>query len=198
MKTKTIRNYLFVLISVLAITMISCKNSSSGTYTGSDKQPLDITIAQNDNIKFVKNTSSRTIVADPFVADEHLKFYLWGKAQSGQDLDPKDVTVTSQDGKVGKVILDIDCYNWSLTLAACADSDLPGADPTADEVLTKAVLIGYGNVDMMFTNVIKFTLTPKGLSKTGNVDLTIGLESGMVIPAGYIAKAYIYDITTGQ
>lgn len=195
---KNIKLKSLMLIGVLIAVMAACKGSANGTFTGSEKQPLNITIAQNDNIKFVKNASSRTIVADPFVADEHLKFYLWGTAQSGQTLNPKDVTVTSTDGKVGKVILDIECYNWSLTLAACSDNDLPGNNPTAETVLEKAVLIGYGNVDMMFTNNIKFTLTPKGLSKTGNVDLTIGLESGMVIPAGYIAKAYIYDITTGQ
>ena len=195
---KNIKFKTVMLIGVLIAVFTACKGSSSGTYTGSEKQPLNITIAQNDNIKFVKNASSRTIVADPFVADEHLKFYLWGTAQSGQTLNPKDVTVTSTDGKVGKVILDIECYNWSLTLAACSDADLPAANPTAEQVLEKAVLIGYGNVDMMFTNVIKFTLTPKGLSKTGDINLTLGLESGMVIPAGYIAKAYIYDITTGQ
>ena len=205
MKTKTIRNFLFVLISVLAITMISCKNSSSGTYTGSDKQPLNITIAQNDMIKFTKTSGSgRTIVADPFKVEDDdegnpkLTFYLWGTAQSGQTLDPKNVTVTSEDGVVGKVILDIDCYNWSLTLAACDSTDLPAADPTPEQVLTKAVLVGYGNVDMMFTNQIKFTLTPKGLSKTGGANLTLKLEPGMVIPDGYAANAYIYDITTGQ
>ena len=211
MKTKTIRNYLFVLISVLAITMISCKNSSSGTYTGSDKQPLNITIAQNDMIKFTKTSGSRTIVAAPFsvnadanTGEPGLTFYLWGTAQSGQTLNPKNVTVTSDDGIVGKVVLDIDCYNWSLTLAACASNDVPAADPTPEQVLTKAVLVGYGNVDMMFTNSIKFTLTPKGLSKTGNVDLTLELATSgdpataWTIPAGYVAKAYIYDITTGK
>ena len=205
MKTKTIRNSLFVLISLLAVTMLSCKNSSSGTFTGSDKQPLNITIAQNDMIKFTKTTnSSRTIIAEPFsvnadttTEEPGLTFYLWGTAQSGQTLTPKNVTVTSEDGIVGKVVLDIDCYNWSLTLAACASNDLPATAPTPEQVLTKAVLVGYGNVDMMFTNSIKFTLTPKGLSKTGNVDLTLQLEDGMVIPEGFVANAYIYDITTG-
>ena len=160
------------LIPMLALAMISCKHDTKGTYTGSDKQPLNITIAQNDMIKFTKTTnSSRTIVADPFKVENDaegnpkLTFYLWGTAQSGQTLAPKNVTVTSDDGVVGKVILDIDCYNWSLTLAACDSTDLPAADPTPEQVLPKAVLIGYGNVDMMFTNNIKFTLTPKGLSK---------------------------------
>ena len=200
MKTKNTRLWLTMLIFMLLAAFTACKGSSNGTFTGSDKQPLNITIAQNEMIKFTKtNGAGRTIVADPFIASG-LKFYLWGTTQSNQTLAPKDVTVTSQDGKVGKVILDIECYNWSLTLAACptADATALGASPTIEQVLEKAVLIGYGNVDMMFTNVIKFTLTPKGLSRTGNVDLTIGLESGMTIPAGYIAKAYIYDITTGQ
>ena len=211
MKTKTIRNFLFVLISLLAVTMLSCKNSSSGTFTGSDKQPLNITIAANEMIKFTKTSnSSRTIVADPFKVEDDdegnpkLTFYLWGTAQSGQTLNPKNVTVTSTDGIVGKVVLDIDCYNWSLTLAACdkAAGTITGTGTggalTPADVLKAAVLVGYGNVDMMFTNNIKFTLTPKGLSKTGGANLTLKLEPGMVIPEGYVATAYIYDITTGK
>ena len=192
---KNIKLKTLMLIGVLIAVIAACKGSTNGTFTGSDKQPLNITIAQNDMIKFTKtNGAGRTIVADPFEADE-LTFYLWGKAQSGQTLAPKNVTVTSGDGVVGKVILDIDCYNWSLTLAAC-ESNL-GASPSESDVLAAAVLIGYGNVDMMFTNSIKFTLTPKGLSKTGGVALTLTLESGMTIPDGYVATAYIYDIITG-
>lgn len=199
---KNLKNWTIVLISLLIVGMTACKGSTNGTYIGSDKQPLNITIAANESITFAKTQrSERTIVADPFEADNTLTFYLWGKAQSGQILNPKTVTVTSTDGITGKVILDIDCYNWSLTLAACETADLPtaaGANLTESEVLAKAVLVGYGNVDMMFTNDIKFTLTPKGLSKTGSVALTLKLESGTEIPDGYVATAYIYDITTGE
>ena len=216
MKTKTIRNSLFVLISLLAVTMLSCKNSSSGTFTGSDKQPLNITIAANEMIKFTKTSnSSRTIVAEPFKSHDAeknalLDFYLWGTAQSGQTLEPKLVDVSSDDGVIGKVVLDIDCYNWSLTLAACdkAAGTITGTGTggalTPADVLKVAVLVGYGNVDMMFTNSIKFTLTPKGLSKTGNVNLTLKLATSgdpataWTIPEGYVATAYIYDITTGK
>ena len=199
MKTKLFKNLSIFAAALLVVFLGSCSGAGTGTFTGSDKQPLNITIAQNESIKFTKNgRSARTIVADPFVADTNLTFYLWGKAHSGQTLEPKNVTVTSTDGIVGKVILDIDCYNWSLTLAACETSDLPADNPTESQVLEKAVLIGYGNVDMMFTNSIKFTLTPKGLSKTGNVNLTLKLESSMEIPAGYVTHAYIYDITTGE
>ncbi len=199
---KNLKKCIIMLIALFVVMVTACKQSASATFTGSDKQPLNITIAQNEMIKFVKTErSARTIVATPFSAKTDLTFYLWGKAQSGQTLAPKTVNVTSEDGIVGKVILDIDCYNWSLTLAACDSTDLPtaaGEALTESEVLAKAVLIGYGNVDMMFTNQIKFTLTPKGLSKTGGVNLTLKLEEGTTIPEGYVATAYIYDITTGD
>lgn len=196
---KNIKLKTLMLIGVLIAVFAACKGSTNGTFTGSDKQPLNITIAQNDMIKFTKtNGAGRTIVAAPYSAKTDLTFFLWGTAQSGQSLAPKNVTVTSEDGVVGKVVLDIDCYNWSLTLAACATNDLPAANPSEAQVLEKAVLIGYGNVDMMFTNQIKFTLTPKGLTKTGKAALTLKLESGMSIPDGYDVTAYIYDITTGK
>ena len=200
---KNLKLWTLMLISLLIVSMTACKGSANGTYIGSDKQPLNITIAANESITFAKTarTGSRTIVADPFEADSTLTFYLWGKAQSGQTLHPKTVTVTSTDGITGKVILDIDCYNWSLTIAACETSDLPtaaGANLTEAEVLAKAVLVGYGNVDMQYSNDIKFTLTPKGLSKVGTVNLSLVLESGTVIPDGYVATAFIYDITTGE
>ena len=199
---KNMKKCIILFITLFIVMMTACKPTTNASFIGSDKQPLNITIAQNEMIKFEKTErSARTIVADPFSAKTDLTFYLWGKAQSGQDLAPKTVTVTSDDGIVGKVILDIDCYNWSLTLAACDSTDLPsaaGSALTEAEVLEKAVLIGYGNVDMMFTNQIKFTLTPKGLSKTGDVALTLKLEAGTSIPEGYVATAYIYDITTGD
>ncbi|MBP5602565.1 MAG: hypothetical protein J6X78_07530 [Treponema sp.] len=199
---KNLKKCSLLLIALFIVTISACNHATTGSFTGSDKQPLNITIAQNESIKFEKtNSSGRTIVATPFSAKTDLTFYLWGKAQSGQTLAPRTVTVTSDDGVVGKVILDIDCYNWSLTLAACDSDELPsaaGSALTEAEVLEKAVLIGYGNVDMMFTNQIKFTLTPKGLSKTGSVNLTLNLESGTLIPDGYVATAYIYDITTGD
>lgn len=199
---KNMKKCIILFITLFIVMMTACKPTTNASFIGSDKQPLNITIAQNEMIKFEKTERrARTIVADPFSAKTDLTFYLWGKAQSGQDLAPKTVTVTSDDGIVGKVILDIDCYNWSLTLAACDSTDLPsaaGSALTEAEVLEKAVLIGYGNVDMMFTNQIKFTLTPKGLSKTGDVALTLKLEAGTSIPEGYVATAYIYDITTGD
>lgn len=193
---KNVKKWSFILSAILIVLLSACNNSTTGSFTGSDKKPLTISIASNDNIKLFekKSNASRTIVADAFTTASGLHFYLWGLAQSGQELDPKEVTVTPSDAYNGKVILDIDCFNWSLTLAACPTAALDDVD----DILDDAVLIGYGNVDMMFTNNIKFTLSPKGLSKTGKVNLTMTFEAGTPLPDGYTAKAYIYDIVTGK
>lgn len=201
---KNIKQLFFILIALLTVALCSCKGSASGSFTGSDKMPLTISITSNENIKLfdTSRSASRTIVADAFTTGSGLHFYLWGTAQSGQTLNPKEVTVTpdkiqgtnNDDPYNGMVILDIDCFNWELTLAACKTAGLT----TETAILEDAVLIGYGNVDMMFTNNIKFTLSPKGLAKTGTVDLDIVLGEGMSIPSGYDVKAYIYDMTTGK
>lgn len=201
---KNIKHLFFILIALLTVALCSCKGSASGSFTGSDKMPLTISITSNENIKLfnTKANAGRTIVADAFTTASTLHFYLWGTAQSGQSLEPKEVTVTpnkigntdNDDPYNGKVILDIDCYNWSLTLAACSTAP---DELTSAKILENAVLVGYGNVDMLFTDKIKFTLSPKGLVKTGTVNLKLKLADNMVIPDGYTAKAYIYDIVTG-
>ena len=177
---KNIKRVCFILIVLLTVAFISCKGSATGSFTGSDKTPLTISITSNENIKLFNTTqnASRTIVADAFTTGSGLTFYLWGTAQTGQPLNPKEVTVTpdkisetENDPYNGKVILDIDSYNWELTLAACKTAGLT----TEQAILEDAVLIGYGNVDMNFTNNINFTLSPKGLAKTGTVDLDMVL-----------------------
>ena len=67
MKTKNTKIWAIALISLLITTIaVACKGDG-GTFTGSDKQPLNITIAQNEMIKFEKTSrSARTIVAAPF------------------------------------------------------------------------------------------------------------------------------------
>lgn len=192
-------NRFFILISFLVLGFTGCKNNAGGTFTGGNKQPLTIDIATNENLK-IFNTSdanSRTIVADAYKigsAGDTLYFYLYGNAQSGQELAPKIVTVTSSDGIHGKVTLDIDCYNWELTLVACETDGLS----TEAEILADAVLIGYANVDMMFTNEIKFTLSPKGLTKKGTVKLDLSLDGDWPIPEGYVAKANIFQLKDGE
>ena len=197
---KNIKHLSFILIAFLTIAICSCNNGTTATFTGGKQKPLTISITSNENIKLfdTSNNAQRTIVADAFTTGSGLTFYLWGTAQSGQELAPKEVTVTPSDAYNGKVILDIDSYNWDLTLAACPTAGLEDETNAEAAILADAVLIGYGNVNMMFTNNIKFTLSPKGLSKTGKVALTLNLGTGMSIPDGYTGKAFIYDVVSGQ
>ncbi|MBR6340761.1 MAG: hypothetical protein IKR64_02565, partial [Treponema sp.] len=65
---KNIKNLFFILIALLTVTLCSCKGSATGSFTGSDKMPLTISITSNENIKLfdTSRSASRTIVADAF------------------------------------------------------------------------------------------------------------------------------------
>lgn len=207
-------------ISVLLLSFISCKNDllngatvkGQGITTG---DLLNISITTDDNLQIFKTSNSnasRTILTDPFQfshedndgnqAGDTLYFYLWGISQTETEQPPKLVDVTSTDGINGKVTIDLDCYNWELTLAATTTEvnfeGLTSYDDKVDAVKEEAVLISYANVDMTFTNNIKFTLTPKGLTKPGNVSLRLTLDNDWNILSGYTAVANIYDLKTGE
>lgn len=207
-------------ISVLLLSFISCKNDllngatvkGQGITTG---DLLNISITTDDNLQIFKTSNSnasRTILTDPFQfshedndgnqAGDTLYFYLWGISQTETEQPPKLVDVTSTDGINGKVTIDLDCYNWELTLAATTNEvnfeGLTSYDDKVDAVKEEAVLISYANVDMTFTNNIKFTLTPKGLTKPGNVSLRLTLDNDWTILSGYTAVANIYDLKTGS
>lgn len=204
---------LFALTALLvAVLFTGCKNDLVGTATVKgdgitcDKQ-LNINITSDDNIRiFNTDDTSRTLLTDAFAAngsgDNELKFYIWGNSTTSETLAPKAVTVTPKDAISGTVMLDIEALNWDLTLACVLKSDTTGATPavpatpTEAEIRAAAVLIGYANVDMQFTNTINFTLSPKGLTKTGNIALKIQKENDWVLPAGYTAKASIYNAIT--
>lgn len=201
----------FICTALLGILLLCCTNglSSEASVKGDGVEvgdQLTISIHADENLEiFAKpeaNRKSRTISSEAFSIDTStgLKYYLWGKATNGQVLKPRTVEVSSTDGITGKVILDIDCFNWELTLAATQDtltlSD--DYDEMVSAVKKEAILIGSATVDMVFTNTIEFTLSPKGLTKLGAVALTIAREGNWAIPEGYEVTAGIYDITTGE
>ena len=203
---KNLKKWSFILIPLLFATIISCKGSltEKGTVVGTDKKPLTISIAANDNIQLFKNEAgpSRVIYAPAFTTTtgdggDNLHFYLWGTSSTGYTLAPKEISVIRDtDDYHGKVVLDIECYNWELALAACKE-ELTGANLTEPNIMEKAVLIGYGNVDMMFTDSIKFTISPRGLTNPGYVNMPLKIE-GETPLAGYKITANIYDIITGK
>lgn len=159
---------------------------------------ISVSASSDDLIAFPKTSANaRTIIGDSFVLNgtdaEKLYFYLYGNSQDGTVLDPKEISVSSDDGITGKVLIDIECLNWELTLVAATTSRLTETDAILDD----AVLIGYANVDMQFTNNIKFTLTPDGLTKPGNVNLSVKLDD-WTPPTGYEATAKIVNMKDGS
>ncbi|MCR5285578.1 MAG: hypothetical protein K6D95_08260 [Treponema sp.] len=184
--------HFFALLLLVAMIFSGCKNNvGNASYTGGDKVTTNITITTNEDLQIFKTTkTSRTLLADAFALNDNgLTFYLFGQATSGTVLEPKTVVVTSDNGITGKVTLDIESRNWDLTLAACADDDLSDKN----DIISNAVLIGYANVDMQFTNTINFTLSPKGLTKPGYVSLKIAREGDWEVPEGYIGTARIIN-----
>lgn len=200
------KKWTLALSALLLIFAVACnQNPNKFSIKGeniSDQRALNVSITaqEDDLITFTPSSaaSARTIIAESFVLNgtdgEQLFFYIFGQSVSGVVQEPKEVTVTSDDGITGKVIIDIDCLNWDLTLAATTTQGLT----SVDDVMNDAVLIGYANVDMQFTNVIKFTLAPDGLTRSGGVDLGISLENDWEIPEGYEAKASIVNKKDGS
>lgn len=199
--------------TVVSLLFASCNHDfgKMGTVKGDGikvGETLTIKVDSDENIVRFENSTSksaRTIISDSFDLGTALTYYLWGTAQTGEAIDPKTVNITavSDDNTTGKVILGIDCLNWDLTLAAVKTSDTAalGDNPSSAAIEAKAVLKANGTVDMMFTNEINFTLSPKGLSNPGTVSLKLAREpvngTPWAIPAGYKATAYIYNITNG-
>lgn len=208
----------FICAALLGILVLCCTNglSPDSTVKGDGVEAgdqLTISIHADENLAIFSEADvkrkARTISSDAFVMDgsdgNTLKFYLYGKATNGTELLPKEVNVKAESEIKGIVTLDIDCYNWELTLAA-VEGDLPSSDfggaTSYDDqtayVKANAVLIGSATVDMVFTNSIDFTISPKGLTKLGSVALTIAREDDWQIPDGYVVTAGIYNITTKE
>ena len=133
---------------------------------------------------------------DAFTTADTLSYYLYGKASNGEE---KKWTLVTVDA--GKFSLDVEPYNWNLTLAVTADAKTTIAD--ADELATvkgKAVLIGYAAVDLTrHANSASFTLKPDGLTTSGHVGLKTSLEGPWTIPDSITTvKLGIYNLTNGK
>lgn len=132
---------------------------------------------------------------DAFKTSDTLSYYLYGKASNGEE--KKWTSVTVEDGKF---TLDVEPYNWNLTLAVTADAatTITEADKLTD-VKGKAVLIGYASVDLTRqANSASFTLKPDGLTTPGKVNLTTKLLDDWTIPASIDSvKLGIYNLTNG-
>lgn len=200
---KIFRNCIGALALLLGLA--GCQNSLEGdSVSGGGIEGLrTLTVEIKNYSEFVEESSvqanrfasARSIMPDAFTSDDTLHYYLYGKASNGETKEWTEVTVTG-----GKFTLDVEPYNWNLTLAVTADAKTTIAD--ADELATvkgKAVLIGYAAVDLTrHANSASFTLKPDGLTTPGKVKLTTSLEGSWTIPDNIESvRLGIYNFTKG-
>lgn len=200
---KIFRNCIGALALLLGLA--GCQNSLEGDSVSGDgiEGLRTLTVEIKNYSEFVEESSvqanrfasARSIMPDAFKTSDTLSYYLYGKASNGEEKKWTPVTVDA-----GKFSLDVEPYNWNLTLAVTADAATTIAD--ADELATvkgKAVLIGYAAVDLTrHANSASFTLKPDGLTTPGKVKLTTSLEGSWTIPDNIESvRLGIYNFTKG-
>lgn len=200
---KIFRNCIGALALLLGLA--GCQNSLEGDSVSGDgiEGLRTLTVEIKNYSEFVEESSvqanmfapARSIMPDAFKTSDTLSYYLYGKASNGETKEWTEVTVTG-----GKFTLDVEPYNWNLTLAVTADATttIEGADKLSD-VKGKAVLIGYAAVDLTrHANSASFTLKPDGLTTPGKVKLTTSLEGSWTIPDNIESvRLGIYNFTKG-
>lgn len=201
---KIFRNCIGALALLLGLA--GCQNSLEGdSVSGEGIEGLrTLTVEIKNYSEFVEESSvqanmfapARSIMPDSFKTSDTLSYYLYGKASNGEEKEWTSVTVEN-----GKFTLDVEPYNWNLTLAVTADAatKITEADDLA-AVKGKAVLIGYAAVDLTrHANSASFTLKPDGLTTPGHVGLKTSLEGNWTIPDSINSvRLGIYNLTNGK
>lgn len=200
---KIFRNCIGALALLLGLA--GCQNSLEGdSVSGEGIEGLrTLTVEIKNYSEFVEESSvqanmfapARSIMPDAFKTSDTLSYYLYGKASNGEEKEWTSVTVEN-----GKFTLDVEPYNWNLTLAVTADAatKITEADDLA-AVKGKAVLIGYAAVDLTrHANSASFTLKPDGLTTPGHVGLKTSLEGWTIPDSIDSVRLGIYNLTTGE
>lgn len=197
--------FAFFAISA-AMIFASCSNLTDANVTSSseDKNTLNIEVTNYDEVvtqaSKSANRASRTIIPDSFDSDG-VDFYLYGTNTSGGTFGPEKVTFKGNadaaggaaSKTVGTINIPANSAVWEFTLVAVATG---ATAPTEATLKDNAVLIGYSSMDMLNGDTAKFTLSPDGLTKEAEIAMKLYTD-GWELPAGFTAKAGIYDLTTG-
>lgn len=182
-----------------------CMNSEAGSID-SDRKMSSLSISVNEIpndyekmflASYPKNESnSRSITPnDPYeIADTGLTFVLTGKSETGLTYGPKTVTLAEDTENTGHYnfneTLTLESMLWTLTLTSYNDSPAPEVDHEG----TSPVLIGYSTVDLRNGNgTAPFTMTTKGLTTTGSVEITGKVKDSDSIVSKYTMGIYSKD-----
>lgn len=190
---------------LLAAMFTGCMNSEAGSID-SDRKMSSLSISVNEIpndyekmflASYPKNeSSSRSITPnDPYeIADTGLSFVLKGKSETGLTFGPKTVTLAEDTENTGHYnfneTLTLESMLWTLTLTSYNDSPAPEVDHEG----TSPVLIGYSTVDLRNGNgTAPFTMTTKGLTTTGSVEITGKVKDSDSIVSKYTMGIYSKD-----
>ena len=137
----------------------------------------------------------RTIVADPYMTNTPLYFYAVATSGTGSNFPLTKVNFTADaTQKAGSVQIPLGHGSWDVDVYACLIDNLP----TIDRVRDDAVLKGSAHVDTMNTSTVFFTLSPKGLTRSARINLTLNPATELQRLTGLTAKASIRDLETGS
>lgn len=202
---KIFRNCIGALALLLGLA--GCQNSLEGDSVSGDgiEGLRTLTVEIKNYSEFVEESSvqanmfasARSIMPPAFKTGDSLNYYLYGTASNGEVQKWTHVKEVTD----GKFTLDVEPYNWNLTLAVTADAATTIAPPDELTVVKgKAVLIGYAAVDLTrHANSASFTLKPDGLTTPGHVGLKTSLEGPWTIPDSITTvKLGIYNLTNGK
>lgn len=145
--------------------------------------------------------STRTILPVSInLTNSAYNFYIWGKSKTGS-ISPRKVDFSSSSSTKGTILLDFPATTYTFVLAAIDGTPSDIAD--SSKILEEAVLIGYTNADLAYTNKLNFYLSQNTISGYGNVSIAMLLDSTWSSEeisdlGNYYFTAGLYDIKTGE
>lgn len=214
----------FAVVLGFAAIFASCSNLSDANVIEKGARTRTLSIAISNYNELVKSSpemqkvdntrraisnlnsaNQRTIISDSFTFDSG-DLYLFGTDANGNQFKPTKVNFTATDGTntVGTIAIPTNqgTYNWDFTLALVPTGVTLQLNGTyADDVRAvknEAVLIGYSSMDMANGDKAAFTLSPDGLTKEGDINMTVYLD-GWELPDGVDSTTIgIYKLTDGS
>ena len=206
------RTTLLAFLVTVIFSVVGCSNIHEDAYVYEKKEYVYISLNLNASFFGAEVSSSigtRTILPDTIDLTNTTKynFYIWGKSQKGS-ISPRKVVFDSTTLTTGTIELDFPIATYAFVLAVVEGE--PSDVSSGSQILENAVLVGYTNADLTYTNTVKFSLLPNEISGYGDVKLSLLLDNSWTdfdvtelnaLTDGsydYSVTADLYDISNGE
>ena len=190
---------------IMSFIIFGCGDISTDAYVYKKAEYVYIHLSMNKSIEssaVVAESSTRTILPEEIDLSDSTKynFYIWGKSNSGT-LSPRKVKFDSTSSTTGTIELDFPVTTYTFVLAATVGT--PSDTSEGSKILKEAIMVGYTNADLAYTNTVKFYLSQKEISGSGNVRISMLLDDSWTSEdisdlAEFYFTAGLYDVKTGD